>query len=233
MSTGILITTRNRAKQLAIGLKSIAEKMYHFDTDIVIVDDSSTDNSDMVIKFHKSVLSRALTINRNGGYRKNPSEVLNYGHRQIHTDAVIEQGGEICHLTNCVKPLSAICKPGVVALARVYHGSIKEYEQLRQMILTGQYNYVGDYKPETYQTNGDRWRVPIVDGFRLYCGMERPVPFMFCGAIWRGDFEAVGGYDESLPRRNDEDLANRLIKHGVNFVFSGKAIAFHLEHGKS
>jgi GT2 family glycosyltransferase len=67
----------------------------------------------------------------------------------------------------------------------------------------------------------------------LYCGRLRPVPFLFLGAIHRRDWEALGGYDENLPARNDEDFANRLKARGVRFHFVAKAVAVHLKHGKS
>lgn len=232
MNAGILIATRNRGAQLLLGLKSILSGKYDPFMKIVVVDDASTDMTPVILTEIGPVVEM-YRISRNDGYRKNPSTVLNYGHRLMDTDVVIEQGGEICHITDCVTPLMELCRPGTVALARVHHGTVEEYQQLQTMVNNGQYPFPDDFQPETYRTNGDTWRVPVVNGFRLYCGKERPAPFIFCGAIHREDFEAVGGYDESIPRRNDEDLANRLIARGVKFVFSGKAIAFHLEHGKS
>jgi glycosyltransferase involved in cell wall biosynthesis len=231
MSVGILIATRNRAPQLLFGLHSI-EKQEYKDIPVLVVDDASTDNTQDVIRRYEHLV-RSQRIERSNGYRRNPGAVLNIGHRELSADIVIEQGGEVCHVTDCVTPLVAVCKPGTVALARVHHGSPQEYISFCKMVQSGAYEFPADVTPDTYRTNGDTWKVPVVQGHRLYCGAERPAPFLFCGAIHRDDFEAVGGYNESLPARNDEDLANRLIARGVKFVFVGSALAFHLEHPKT
>lgn len=227
MSTSILIVTRNRGTQLRLSLPTIIGR---YDSEIVVVDDGSTDDTFAVLETHGL---NALTVQRDGGYRKNPSAVLNIGHRECSGDIVIEQGGEICHLTDCVTPLTAICRPGVVALARVYHGTPEELQELRSIIETSFFPFPPDYTPERVLTNADHLPVNRFQGTRLYCGLERPVPFLFCGAIHRDDFDAVGGYDETIPCNNDGDLARRLVARGVRFTFSGQAIAFHLEHPKT
>jgi GT2 family glycosyltransferase len=43
----------------------------------------------------------------------------------------------------------------------------------------------------------------------------------------RAVFEAVGGFDESFKRAEDDELALRLDQHGCRFVFEPRAIAWH------
>lgn len=233
MSTSILIVTRNRADQLRLSLPTIVGR--YSGTEIIVIDDASTDSSLNVLSQYIYDVTRVIVPKRNGteGYRKNPSAVLNIGHRECSGGIVIEQGGEICHLTDCVTPLSAICRPGVVALARVYHGTPEEMFALQRIIASGAFPYPPDITPDHVLTNADHLPVNRFQGTRLYCGLERPVPFLFCGAIHRDDFEAVGGYDETIPCNNDGDLAKRLVARGVKFTFVGSAIAFHLEHPKT
>lgn len=178
---------------------------------------------------------RIFRLNRSGGYRRNPSVVLNFGHRQIQGDIIIEQGGEVCHLTDCVRPLTQACKPGLVALARVHHGSLGQMALVQAEIDSGSYFYPDDFEPDKYRTNGSTWPAIKVapNHIPLYCGKERPAPFIFLGGIHRDDLKAVGGYDEGRASRNDEDLANRLLARGVRFRFIGNAVAFHLQHGKT
>lgn len=168
-------------------------------------------------------------------YRKNPGAVINFGHRQVQTDVTIEQCGEICHLTDCVEPLMKACRPGRVALARVYNGSVEQMEALQREIDGGDYVYPDDFEPDRCSDKGGAVKIPYLgeDRVALYCGLERPAPLIFMGAIHKEDFLAVKGYDEEIPRAADDALANKLQARGVRFCFVGRAVAFHLQHGKS
>lgn len=235
MRASIVIATRNRAKQLRLALSSIAARNYA-GVEIVVVDDGSTDDTGEVIRGASEWLPlKSIRLSRGGGYRRNPSRALNVGHQAANGDIIIEQGGEVCHLTDCVMPLLKICRPGVVALARVYCGTSEEMQLVKQDLDAGEHELPPDYWPDKCETRGEKMRGPRI-GERhilLYCGAGRPAPFLFCGAIHQVDFRAAGGQNETLSDRNDEDLANRLQARGVKFCFVGKAVAFHLRHGKS
>jgi len=229
----IVIATRNRAPQLRLALESIRLKNYR-DVEIVVVDDASTEETAEVLREYGKLV-RAHRIERPDGYRRNPSAVFNVGHLLAKTDIVIEQGGEVCHLTDCVTPLVSRCRPGIVALARVHHGDEQQMQKVVREIEGGRYEFPPTYEPESITTRGEYWKLAFVGLSQtpLYCGRERPVPFLFLGAIHKIDFDAVGGYDEKRKNENDEDLANRLLAKGIRFAFLGNAVAFHLKHGKS
>jgi len=229
----IVIATRNRAPQLRLALESIRLKNYR-DVEVVVIDDASTEETASVLRDYGKLV-HVERIERPGGYRRNPSSVLNVGHLLAKTDIVIEQGGEICHLTDCVTPLYETCRPGVVALARVYHGTVAEMELLEKDIEDGKYVFPENVKLEIVRTLGKHWPVPRIGSHQiyLYTGKERPAPFLFLGAIHQKDFSAIGGYDENITTNNDGDLANRLSVKGMKFCFVGNAVAFHLKHGKS
>ena len=231
----LLIATRNRAPQLRRALASIREQWYS-GIDILVVDDDSHDATGEVLKDFGGLM-RVHRIKRIGetGYRRNPSDVLNIGHALAYHDIVIEQGGEVCHVTDCVTPLLRVCRQGVVALARVHNGDEIQYERLCKRVKTGSYDYPEDVVAvPPIMTSGDRFP-PVMcgDGTEIYVGVERPCPFFFCGAIHRRDFANAGGYDPSTPGANDQHLADRLAGNGVEFVFVGTAVAFHLRHGKT
>jgi len=229
----IIIASRNRGPQLCLSLPILRSRHYQ-DVEIILVDDASSDMTKSVLAENQWLL-KVHRLKRNGGYWQNPSRVLNHAHALARCEIVIEQGGEVCHLTDCVSPLLELCKPGVVAMARVYNGDPLEMSSVMNAINNGSYLYVNDYAPNKVETDGTYWRVPKDDQFDIgvFCGKERPAPFMFCGAIHKSDFDSVGGYNEKLPCNNDGNLAERLQKRGVKFVFSGKAIAFHLSHDKT
>jgi len=239
MRASVVIATRNRLPQLQNALPTVIASVdvRHPGIEIIVVDDGSTDGTiEYLRKLSEIARFKIVRLERSGGYRGNPSAVLNRGHLEARGDVIIEQGGEVAHLgRTCIGPLLDHCRPGTVALARVHNGTTEEMNQVNDAIRNGSYPYPRIVTVSNPQTNGDKWRVPRVDpgGVELYCGAERPAPFLFCGAIHRKDFERVGGYDERLPRRNDQDLAERLVASGVRFTFVGDAVAFHLRHGKS
>lgn len=230
MKTAILICTRNRAPQLRLGLQSLVEREYK-GIEIVVLDDGSTDDTPRVLKEYGRHIS-AHRLDRPGGWLLNPSLVWNHVHTLTDADIVIEQGGEICHLNDCVSPLLNHCRPGRVALARVHNGSVRAMTALRTTIALGHYKFPPDFIPDTVPFCADRLPIPKMNGADLFCGWERPIPFFFCAAISRQDFQTVGGYDEHLERNNDGDLARKLWAANVQFCFVGEAIAFHLEHPK-
>jgi len=232
MRASIVIATRNRYRQLSAGLSSIAGKYDGVET--VVVDDASTDGTPEVLARFRSRFPGGTfrRLERDGAYRRNPGAVFNIGHSIASSDVVIEQGGEVCHVANCVDPLLEHCAPGTVALARVFDGGPRELKAI--LAEPEAYAIEEDANVFSPETNGDRLPVPLVGParLRLYTGVERMAPFLFLGAIHREDFDAVGGYDESLPGRSDEDLANRLSRRGVHFCFVGRAVALHLSHRK-
>jgi len=63
---------------------------------------------------------------------------------------------------------------------------------------------------------------PWGDVGQLYCGKELPRPFFFCGAIKRFWLEKIRGFDEDFVDYGyeDDDLAARLKREGVTFLFS-------------
>ena len=237
MKTTVMIATRNRAAQLELTLESFA-RLYlqskFSGVRFLVVDDGSTDETPDLLKEFGSLIE-VHRIEREGGYRKNPSAVLNLGHRLADSDIVIEQGAEVVHLTDCITPLVEACRPGVIALARVFNGDVARMEAERYFIKGDCYHFPDDVMPDRVQTNGDLHQVPEsgMPPAQIYCGAERQAPFQFLGATHRHDFDAIGGYDEQRSRRNDEDYANRMQARGVRFNFLGRAIGFHLRHGKS
>lgn len=232
----LMIATRNRADQLALGLASIKAQDYA-DLDAVIVDDGSTDDTTRVVTDHRDWL-RVCQVHGSHSYRANPSYVLNRGHDAAAGEIHLEQGGEVCHVTRCADLLANACRLGLVTLATVYNGDVQDYEAVRTAVLNGSYAFDDDLEVGApLETCGDRIPIPTIDicgrKIQLYSGRLRPAPFLFLGAVHRDDRIAVGGYDERIAAGNDEDFANRLLARGVRFRFVAQAVAFHLRHSKT
>jgi hypothetical protein len=231
MKATILIATRNRVGLLRHGLESILAMNYR-DADVLVVDDGSEDETQAhCTELADKGLIRYHRMERDGleGYRANPGAVWNVAHSLCESDIVIEQGGEVMHVTDCVTPLIAACEPGLSVLARTFNGELTDLPRIKEM------PQVPDVEPDptTIQTFAGRWPVPRVGGVELFCGQERQVPFMFCGALHRLDFEAAGGYSKDAPDGNDTTLARKLLANGIRYRWVGSAVALHLRHGKS
>lgn len=231
----LIVATRNRAEQLRSGLQSIRDRAYE-GLEIILVDDGSTDDTGSVIRSFSDLFAKIIVLPpRESGYSWNPGSVLNAGHRAATADVHLEQGGEVCHLTDCLAPLLAECRPGIVALTRCHHGTPEEKELVAADLRLGLYPFPETVRPDRCLTEAGHWMAPPVGRHltALYTGAERLAPFLFLGAIQKADFDAVGGYDEARVDRNDTDLADRLQAHGVRFSFLGNAVAFHLRHAKA
>ncbi|MDH3729582.1 MAG: glycosyltransferase family 2 protein [Acidimicrobiia bacterium] len=236
-SCSIVITARNRAHELQRTLQSICDQAY--DVPIHVVDDASDDGTGDVLSasdFDSRGQDVALhRVDREGGYRKNPAPAYNLAHEKASGAKVIEQSAEVVHVTDCVTPLLKNCKRGRVALATVFNGTVASLERLRAAVADGSYAKSPDLR-QFYGGRQDwiRYRrvTPVDQGFQQYCGALRPVPFFFLGAIHAKDFDAIGGYDESLAEHPDRDLAERLCADGIEWTWCGEAIAFHVQHAK-
>jgi len=231
MNASLLITTRNRARQLDLSLQSITEKNYP-DLEGIVWDDSSMDDTAAVVANYPGTTYRKHE--HSGAYVRNPGGIINAGHKACACPIIIEQCAEVFHITDCITPLLKLCRPGLVVLARVYNGSPTHLKLLRDEINAGRYIFPDDYYPEIIITRGDQLPVPRVGRnlIQLYCGIERPAPFLWLGAIHRDDFNSIGGYNEALQTNGDGDMAARLWAAGIRFCFSGHAVAFHQEHDK-
>ena len=234
----IVVATRNREEQLVHGLRSLER---YRDQNVFVVDDGSVDRTQSILSTYPQFVNRR--IERDGPYRKNPGPVFNIGHQEAWNEwpddeIHLEQGGEVCHLVDCVTPLVEACEPGVVAIATCYNGPVDEMLRMAGILSRGDYPYAeNDVVQAKPATDGNRVRVAMVSigGFRFqqYTGRHRQMPFMFLGAIHRKDWMGAGGYDETIRVGNDQDLAERLIMQGVRFRFVERAVAWHLSHGKS
>lgn len=231
----ILIATRNRYEQLLISLPALRARAYR-DVEIIVVDDGSIDGTLELLEDYRDLLTVHRT-GRTGPWAKNASHVWNLGHRLASSPVVIEQGGEVVHLTDCVTPLVEACEPGRVAFARVFHGEPFQLNAIQRDIARKGPEIVPDVEAFKVRTNWDIGPAPRVGRQRvaLYTGAERLAPLLFLGAIHQSDFAAAQGYDETPGPggfNNDGEFADRLQANGVRFFFSGRALAFHQKHRK-
>lgn len=68
-----------------------------------------------------------------------------------------------------------------------------------------------------------------------YTSTNRQKPYFFCGAIFRKHLEEIGHQDLNyiFPAYDDDSLAKKLSRIGVDFVFDQDIICHHLNHPKN
>jgi len=170
-------------------------------------------------------------------YRRRPGRVMNVGHAKATGEVHLEQSAEVVHLTDCVTPLVAACRPGVMVLATVLNGSVEELAAVEREVAAGAAlppdadSRVPGFDLDHGTSVNRRQRIGAVD-VEVYCGAGRPTPYMFLGALHRDDWRQLGGYDEGCPHPHDWDLARRFMAAGGTFRWIGRALTFHLRHGK-
>lgn len=85
-----------------------------------------------------------------------------------------------------------------------------------------------DWRP----TPWNRWEAATLDVEyqRMARGEYRPTWRQFFtgnASVWRADFLAVGGFDESFARAEDIEFAYRLARRGAQFAFLPEAVGWH------
>lgn len=246
-AVSILIPTRNRASLLATTLASIHEQGYR-DTEVVVLDDGSTDDTADVLAREASWV-RSGFIDREGGYRNDPAPVYNRLMAMGQGEVLIQQSAEVVHLTPVARQLHEACEPGVAAFATVLCGPFSSLFGVKQAVNRGWVGGGAEWAgierahidPDGRRPDGGlgtaqppvalRVGGPVVEA---YTSAERPVPFFFCGAITRGDWVATGGYPEDVPHgASDLHLAVKMMRMGMRFRFLGGAVAYHIAHDKT
>jgi hypothetical protein len=242
----ILIPTRNRWRLLEMTLRSIEAQRYA-ETEVVVLDDASTDETRWMLADYPGV--RSERIERAGGYRADTGELFNQLMAMGRGDVLIQQSAEVVHLTPLARQLLEACEPGAAAFATVLAGGEQQLLAVEQAVAAGwnageclyQPPYLGVIDPEGRRPDGGEGTVapPVAievgrQAVEVYSGRARPAPLFFAGAITHADWLRTGGYPEGNPHgASDLHLAIRMMRLGMFFKFLGGAVGFHIAHDKS
>jgi GT2 family glycosyltransferase len=203
IDVSVVIPVFNRFDRLAICLEALRAQRTDRSFEVIVVDDGSTEDSNALRRHFERLLPlHWLTMPRNGG----PAKARNAGIKAA-------RGTVVCFTDSDCKPepqwLEALAAPFANPAVRGCKGVYR-----------------------TAQT--DRWaRLAQIEFEERYNCLRAcdDIDFIdtYSGAFRRCDLEAVGGFDESFPGADNEDvdLSFRIKAMGGRFLFLPKAVVWH------
>lgn len=212
MKTGILILNYNGEKLLAECLPSIIEaaSVSRYDTDVVVVDNESTDHSIEVIE---SFMPRLTLIKKANRVLCSFNDVI----KELDKDVLILLNNDMKVDTGFVDPLvESLEKDRDIFLAVpkccTFKGDKVECGRTKAFIRYGWFGALGRFKG--WEDELDRTALTFQSGF---------------GAVARDKFLELGGYDDIyLPGRlEDSDICFRAWKNGWKNVYEPRSVIYH------
>lgn len=241
MKVSICMPWRNRVREATVSFPTWLEGE---PDEIVIVDDGSDDGLEEFLLPYREKLGRRLVYERleDTGYKRYPLRAFNRCMELATGDVLVQQSPEVAHLSpGFLHLLTQSVPPGGMAIARVFDAPIVNVRTVLSMDLE-------DREEWCFRRKGRNWSVSdakmkqhelpeIGDGWRIYTGHERPLPFFFCGAIRRETWFKMGAYDEDLAVTRDfgadADFAKRMIDAGRAVNGLSSALAVHIQHPRT
>ena len=225
MRCSIVIPTFNHAPYLRRTLASIFAQSPPFHTEVVVVDDGSTEETgDVLGEFivgprsdTMPIMLHIITLPEKSEFR-NPAKAINVGYKAATGDIVIHQSDDVAH--GAIDTIEQLC------------GALREGEFVNAAVRSS--IAVDGLKPHEWPLgNAD---VPPDYQSWIIHSRFRPAPYLFLGALWRKDIYAVGGYDDRFvaPGWSDNWFADCLIR-GLKLtpIFRDDIIGYHQQHDRA
>lgn len=208
----VVVPCHNAGPFVAETLQSILSQT-HPAVEAVVVDDASTDDGwEVVQRFVRAhpdrVRALRLDRNRGGGYARNRGAELARGEYLMFLDAD-----------------DFIAADGLEALLAAVRGVP------RAIAAADSCKVERDVDGRWVRTERDS-RLPAEDPDEALCGWLEAAWVPTCSVLWRRDAYALtGGWDESLARNQDGDIAMRALALGVRVKRSPAVVGFYRMHG--
>ncbi len=211
----VVVPCHNAAPFVAETLESVLAQTYP-SVEAVVVDDASTDGSWEVVKrfadrWPDRVRALRLESNRGGGFARNRGAELARGEFLMFLDADdYVAPGAMEALVPAVRS-----RPGALAAGESCKVELDEAGR--------------------WEMAGRNARLPAPDpdaALRGWLDGSAWVPT--CALLWRRDvFESTGGWDESVARNQDGDIAMRALVNGARIVRVPEMVGFYRMHGSA
>lgn len=207
MTISVIIPTYNRLHRLRQVVASLQRQTYPLDdVEIIIVSDGSTDGTDDYLHNLSVPLHIIPVTQQNSG----PSVARNNGITHAKGDIVVFLDDDVVPTPRWLTEHMQIHerKPNTVVLGPMISPlgfAMQPWVRWEQAMLMKQYTHMseGVWRPTARQ---------------FYTGNT---------SLARRHLLHAGGFDETLRRAEDVELAYRLAEHKVEFVFNSAAIGLH------
>ena len=207
MKVEAIIATFDRRTSLLRTLEGL-RRQSEPELSIAVIDDCSSDPVDTWLDLDGfGVPVRLLRTAKNSG----PAHARNLGVASSTADVVLFIDDDVVPDHNLVRSHMRVLETGGAATVSI-----------------GPLRAPADWKP----TPWNRWEASTLDVEyqRMARGVYRATWRQFFtgnAALWRNDFLAVGGFDETFKRAEDIEFAYRMSRAGVRFEFEPRAIGWH------
>lgn len=193
----IIIPTYNRAHVITQTLDSIMEQTYMY-WECIVVDDHSNDNTQEIVEEYTSKDARFQYHKRPNNKPKGANACRNYGIEKSNADYVIFLDSEDFLSKDCLK-------------GRM--DAVKNYPEKDGLIFT-----MERFPARQYQSNIINKDLKITPDTETYLKMflAHQLPWAITCPIWKKEvLLTIDGFDESLQRLQDVDVAIRLLLNNV------------------
>ena len=205
----IIIPTYNRAHVITDTLKSIVEQTYD-DWECIVVDDHSDDNTKEVVESYIAKNTSFQYYKRPVDKPKGANACRNYGLKKSSTDYVIFLDSEDFLSKDCLKDRME---------------AVENYPEKDGVIFT-----MERFPARENQSNIINKDPKVTADTEIYLKMflAHQLPWAITCPIWKKDaLLAIGGFDESLQRLQDVDLAIRLLLNNIQLERIHKTDCFY------
>jgi len=198
----VIVPVYNNARDIGECLSALTA-CSAFTTEIIVVDDASTDESPSVAA---SLGARVLRLPKNSG----PSAARNYGARQAVGEILLFVDADVLVMPSHIDRLLTVLEeqPNIAAIFGSY-----DAEPRASGLISGYRNLLHHFMHQ----NGNQ------EASTFWAG---------CGAIRRSVFEEIGGFDEKQFRHSsieDIELGYRLRRAGYRILLDKRVQATHLK----
>ena len=208
----VVITTRNRPEALARCLGGLVEQTVH-DFGVIVVDDCSDSPLQPIVERFTSLDAIVVRLPQQSG----PAAGRNTGVEHVTAEFVMFVDDDVVPDPIFVGThLDAVTKPG---------------DDNKPVVSFGPFVEPPDWNPTPWNLWEARQAKKEADA--MLNGLYEPTWRQFhtgTNCLPTAMFRAVGGFDESFKRSEDDEFALRLDGYGCVFHFAPEAIAWHYSH---
>lgn len=227
MKVALLISTYNWPEALNVVLKSAAVQTV-FPDEILIADDGSGDETQILIKKYQQEMSIPVKHfwQEDQGFRK--SEILNKAVAATTADYIVQVDGDCIMHRDFVKDHLDLLNPGVYLFGSRVNIQPAAVDKILKQENVEFSNFSADIKNKTRNLRFPYLRNRYKETSQ-FSGKVRGCNLSY----WRSDFIAVNGYNEEIKGwgREDSELILRMLNNGVKgkrLRYGG--IVYHIHH---